>query len=590
MRCGWIPDFLGCHSVLGYIGWPDRVLGRIWRGPHEEGKRRRRGSRRSFEERDYIGDCVLARYKKMNNFNDKLGILASFCDSVKSCSVALVVLGLGALFSGCSSNTSATKTAVDEIVVAIESAPLTLDPRLGTDAYSTKISQLIFNGLFQWNDQFQLEPDLVAEYRWVTPVHLKIRLKEGVLFHDGRVLTAEDVVMTYQSVLDKETASPYRSGFEVVSSIEKTGPHSLEIRLKRPFAPFLSHLTLGILPQGRYGESPQGTGPFILSRFDAEEHVVLIRNPHYFHNPAVLKKVIFKVIKDDNLRVLELLHGRIDLVQNGIPPALIDYIRQKKDIVVQESPGITFAYLGFNLEKFPFDKIQVRQAMAHALNIPEIIAYKLNNRATPADSLLAPLHWAHADHLPTYPYDPQLAASLLDQAGFIDPDGPGPAARFSVIYETSTKKDRIGVARLISRYLKAIGIDVTVTPFEWGTFFRDINKGHFQMYSLSWVGVTDPDIYHYIFHSSQIPPLGANRGHYHNQAMDHLTEMARKTIDPQIRKRAYDQIQRILSVEVPYIPLWYEHNIVAYQKGIVDYELHPDASFESLVRVRKVFK
>jgi peptide/nickel transport system substrate-binding protein len=202
--------------------------------------------------------------------------------------------------------------------------------------------------------------------------------------------------------------------------------------------------------------------------------------------------------------------------------------------------------------------------------------------------VLAPSHWAHAQSLPFLDYDPKLAMSLLDQAGYPDPDGPGPKPRFTIQYKTSTKKDRIGVARLISRYLKAVGIEVVVTPFEWGTFFRDINKSHFQMYSLSWVGITEPDIFHYIFHSSQLPPRGANRGHYVNQAIDHLTEQARKTVDHSERKRIYGQIQRILSVELPYIPLWYENNVVAFRKNVVGYQLTPDASFSSLVQVKKL--
>lgn len=496
----------------------------------------------------------------------------------------VIVLLIISLFLGCQSS---VKTGPDEIVVAIESSPLTLDPRLATDAYSTKISALIFNGLFRWNDKFQLEPDLAASYRWVTPVHLKIRLKDNVSFHNGKPLTVDDVVATYQSVIENQVASPYRGHFDKVASIQKQGSHSLDIRLKEPFAPFLSHLTMGIIPQGRHEGTPKGTGPFMLYRFKAHEKIILVQNPHYFEGPASLRRIIFKVIKDDNLRVLELLSGRVDLVQNGIPPALIDYVRQKENVVVAEKPGINFAYLGFNLRKPPLDKIQVRQAIAHAINIPEIITYKLNKTAKRADSILSPLHWAHADNLPYQKYDPKLAASLLDQAGYPDPDGSGPLPRFTLNYKTSTKKDRVGVARLIARYLKTVGIDVKITSFEWGTFYKDINQGHFQMYSLSWVGVTEPDIFHYIFHSSQFPPQGANRGHYMNQAVDHLTEVARKTLDEKQRKHTYSQIQRILAVELPYIPLWYENNIVAYRKGIQGYELYPDASFKSLVKVRK---
>jgi peptide/nickel transport system substrate-binding protein len=314
----------------------------------------------------------LTAWEKTNIFKYKLAILTTLYKSVKPLFFVLFLvfcfccLGL----SGCRSS---PETAPDELVIGIESAPLTLDPRLATDAYSTKISRLIYSGLFKWNDHFQLEPDLAESYQWITSTHLKIRLKKEVSFHNGEPLTAEDVVKTYQSIMQNQVTSPYKTSFEKVQSIQTTGVGAIEIRLQMPFAPFLSNLTLGILPQGRYQDQPQGTGPFILKRFDADEKVVLIRNPYYFRNPALLRQITFRVVKDDNLRVLELLHGRVDLVQNGIPAGLIDYVSRQNTVIVKQEPGINFAYLGFNLKSEPLSHNTVRQAMAHAINIPEIL-------------------------------------------------------------------------------------------------------------------------------------------------------------------------------------------------------------------------
>lgn len=472
-------------------------------------------------------------------------------------------------------------------MIGIEAAPKTPnDPRLSmADAYSSKISDLIFNGLFRINERMEVIPDLVKSYQLIQPTLYRFHLKSGVVFHDGRPLTANDVKKTIEAILDPTLASPHRSLLSKIEAIHVLNDLSLEIKLAEPFAPLPDALRLGILPDGK--DIGIGTGPYKIEKFIPAEGITLTRNENYFGEKPRMARLHFKVIPDDNVRVLELLSGQVDFLQNNIPYLMVDYLRKKPALQVAVTNGVNFTYLGMNLNQEPLNKQEVREAIAHAIDVPSIIRYRFGDLATPATGILPPIHWAYEGNVKKYPYNPPLARKLLDQAGYRDPDGVGPKSRFSFTYKTSTNRERIGLARLIARYLKEVGIGVHILPFEWGTFFHDIQTGNFQLYSLTWVRITEPDIYHYIFHSSQTPPNGANRGSYKNESIDRLTTEARKTLDLPKRHELYSYTQKVIAQEIPYINLWYEKNVAVFQKNLRGVRLRPDAGFEIFTEVYK---
>lgn len=481
------------------------------------------------------------------------------------------------------------KTPRDTLVIGLEAAPITLDPRLASDAYSSKISRLIHQGLFRLNEHLEAVPDLVEKFESVGPLKYQFVLREGLSFSDGGALTAEDVKFTLESVRDPALPSPFRGAMEKIETIRVVNNRIFEITLKEPFSPFFQSLTLGIIRRG--GENPTlGTGPFELESFLPSEEIALKRNGRYLEDPSrapKISRVVFRIIPDDNLRVLELKKHRIDLVQNAVPPQLLKSLQQDSGLEQQTTEGINFSYLGINLQKDPLKSLDVRRAIAHALDIPAMIEYRMARMARPASSLLAPIHWAFEKGVEAYPYHPKKSRDLLDKAGYPDPDGGGVEPRFTVTYRTSTKKDRIGLARLVARYLKDVGIEVKILPFEWGTFFHDIQVGNFELFSLTWVGATEPDIYHYLYHSSQKPPEGANRGGYENPVIDRLTEEGRRLTDRSQRKEIYSLVQKLLAKDLPIIPLWYEDNYAVFSKRVKGVQLRPDASFDWVAGVYK---
>jgi peptide/nickel transport system substrate-binding protein len=269
-------------------------------------------------------------------------------------------------------------------------------------------------------------------------------------------------------------------------------------------------------------------------------------------------------------------------VQNAIDPDMIPWLQRDANVEVVSVPGTTFHYLGMNLDDQHLGRPLVRQAIAFAIDRDAIIRHLLEGQATPATGLLAPGHWAFTGAVTSYPHDPSRARALLDAAGFPDPDGDGPRPRFRLLYKGSMLQKRRRFAEVLQEQLAQIGVALDIRSYEWGTLYEDIRRGNFQLYALAWVGVSDPDIYYSLFHSSMTPPLGNNRGHYADPEIDRLTELGRATADRDARRTAYVAVQRRLSETLPIIPLWWTPTVVAKSIRLRGFVPQPNGSLRSL--------
>jgi len=238
-----------------------------------------------------------------------------------------------------------------------------------------------------------------------------------------------------------------------------------------------------------------------------------------------------------------------------------------------------------NLTNKILKDVRVRRALAYAINRDQIIEHRLGGMATTANSILSPFNWAYDRDLSGYSFDPKKATELLEEAGYKVNSSKKTGPHFS--YKTSTIKERIDIARMIAHQLGEVGVDAKVMPYEWGTFYRDVRRGNFQLYNLSWVGITEPDFLYEVAHSSQVPPAGLNRDRYSNPKVDALVEKGRVTMDEKERKKIYKEVQRILLEDLPFIPLWYEKNVVVYRKSLSGVKLRPDASYLTFVNIEK---
>ena len=470
------------------------------------------------------------------------------------------------------------------LVITIENQPTNLDPRIGTDSASQRLHQIIFNGLLVRNERDELEPSLAEKWERVDDRTFIFYLKKRVKFHNGKILDSEDVKYTFQSFLDKNFISLRKQAFNLLEKVEVIDKWKVKFVLKKPYSSFLINLTVGIVPKGAgedFHDKPIGTGPFKFLSQDSEK-IVLEAFKDYFEGKPKIQKLIVRIIPDAMTRALELKKGSVHLGFNVLPPDLIQFLSKDKKLKIITKPGTTYYYLGINLRDPILRNKKVRKAIAHAINKKEIISNIMRGYARPANSVLAPSNWAYEGSLNEYEYNPEKAKKLLDEAGYLEKDKN---PRFKIVYKTSNSSFGRQLGLIIKDNLKKVGIDVKIKSYEFATFYSDIIKGNFQIYSLRWIGVSDPDIFYNLFHSQNLPPKGANRVGYNNPIIDDLIERARTTYDREERKKLYSQIQKILAEDLPYISLFYGDNIAVMNKQVQGVKIYPAGDFTFLKNV-----
>ncbi len=487
------------------------------------------------------------------------------------------------------------------MVVLVASEAGDLDPRFGLSALGDKVGRLIHARLMSV-DNAASEPrfDLVESIARPDPLTYVLTLRPDAWFHDGRRLNADDVVYTYRSLMDPAVGSPKAGMTEMVASVDRTGPREVTFRLNAPYAPFLSNLEFGIVAKRHVGEDGRvreghtvGAGPFRLSERREDGSLVLSAHARWHGDGPRVPHVVFKPIRDDNSRLLALMAGTGHVIQNQVSPLLLPTLEARPSIRVLDGPSAAISYLGFNLDDPLLGDLRVRRAIAHAVDRQAIVERKYAGRAKLATGLIAPGHWAYASDVPQYPFDPARARALLDEAGLLDPDGEGPAPRMSLSLKTTTNRFRRAVALVIAHQLGQVGIRVDVRAYEWGTFFHDVKSGNFQLYTLQWPVVVEPDMFHWIFHSGSIPTpenrgKGGNRGRYRNAEVDALIEAGRREGDPARRKAIYADVQRRVAGDLPYVFLWHDDNLALIRDEIQGWEVLPTGRLAALAEVRWV--
>jgi peptide/nickel transport system substrate-binding protein len=472
----------------------------------------------------------------------------------------------------------------DAIVVAAANAPVNLDPRVGADEVSQKAHQLLYSSLVRIDDKLQVVPDVAESVDLVDPTTYVARLRRGVLFHNGRELTSADVVYTFRSFLDPSFRG--RSGaYRVVASVDPIDRYAVAFKLKEPFGSFPVNLVMGIVQEGSgaaNAREPVGTGPYKLGRFVQDDRLVLLPFDRYYGGAPANSGVVIKVVPDDTMRALELRKGSVDLVVNDLAPDVMYQLREEGRLQVATAPGSDYAYIGLNLKDPVLKHPDVRKAIGFAIDRVAIVQYLRRGFAKVAVGVIPPMSWAFEPGVFDFRHDPGEAKRLLDAAGYPDPDGDGPLPRLRLSLKTSTSEVYRIQAAAIQHDLAKVGIAVDVRSSEFQTLFADVVRGNFQMYTLQWVGVTDPDMLRRVYHSKQTPPAGLNRVAYSNDEVDRLIDAAATAVDLDRRRVLYADAQRLIADDVPYVSLWYKTNVAVFQPEIQGVRLTPIADFSFL--------
>jgi peptide/nickel transport system substrate-binding protein len=496
----------------------------------------------------------------------------------------LVALALALVLISCTRHAEP-----NALVMIIENSPANLDPRIGIDGQSERIDMLLFDALFHRNEHFDLEPMLAERWEIPNPVTYIFHLRRGVRFHDGRPLTSRDVKYTVDSMLQGVVRSAKTATYKHVDHIDAPDDATVVFHLKEPDASLMWNLSdggIGIVPEGSgadFSRHPVGSGAFRFVSQEQDQEVVIERNPSYWDtnlSPRI-ERVRLAVVPDVTTRALELRKGSADIVPSGALSAdMIEALRNNPSLQIEIAPGSVYNYLAFNLRDPILKDVRVRQAIAYAIDRDPIIHYLWRDQAEPASSILPPQSWAYNGSVRQYDHDPRRARELLDQAG----RRPGPdGVRFHLTMKTSTEETTRLLAAVLQQQLRDVGIALDIRSLEFGTFFQDVTRGAFQIFSLRWIGGNqDPDIFEYVFHTSSVPPQRANRGYYSNPHIDSLLDQARGEVDQAKRKPIYGEIQRILAEDLPYVNLWYLDNVVVHTRRVRNLKPMPSGDYDYL--------
>jgi peptide/nickel transport system substrate-binding protein len=505
------------------------------------------------------------------------------CSRYASFRIAILLLFVGAWVLPLLSCSQAPNP--NTLVMIIESSPTNLDPRVGIDAQSERIGELLFDALLTRDEHLNVQPGLAERWDIPDPLTYVFRLHRGATFHDGRPLTSRDVKWTFDSLLEGKIRSTKSAAYRSVDRIEAPDDFTVVFHLKEPNATLLWNLSegaSGIVPFGSLDEiarNPIGSGPFKFVSAEQDKEVIVERNDNYWGTNARLARVLFTVVPDATTRALELRKGSADAAINALTSDTILALEREPNLQVERAPGTVLSYLAFNLRDPTLQDVRVRQAIAYAIDRGPLLQYIWRGFAQPALSVLPPQSWAYDQDVAAYPHNPEKARQMLDAAGYRARDG----VRFHLTMKTSTEESTRLLAAVLQQQLRDVGIALDIRTFEFATFFADVTSGAFQLYSLRWIGGNeDPDIFEYSFHSNRFPPKGANRGFYSNSRVDNWIDQARRETDQNVRKHLYGEVQEVLAQDVPYINLWYFDNVLVHTRRMRNVTLNPSGNYDFL--------
>ena len=451
-----------------------------------------------------------------------------------------------------------------EIKFAIAQAPLNLDPRFATDAASERVNRLLYQPLVDFDASSQAAP-VLASWDAVSNTQYRFTLiKNRAPFHNNTPLNAADVKATYDSFATLKD-SPLTAEFANIDSIKIEADDTLLFTLKQADKHFAAKLIIGILPKSLieknhdFSHNPIGNGALKFVSWDYKLQLERVKDA---------QKITLQEVKDPTVRVLKLLRGEVDLLQGDLPPELVKYLQNQPKIVVKTAAGANFSYLGLNMQDANLKQLKVRQAIAHAINRPEIIQKVMVSNTRMAGAILPPEHYAGNEQLSPYDYNPELSKKLLQEAGVKLP--------LKLVYKTSTDAQRVRIATILQAQMAQAGIALEIRSLDWGTFFAEVKAGNFQLFGLTWVGIKTPEIYTKAFGSDNFPPNGFNRGRY-----------ADAELDKWLAEENWQMATTRIHNELPYIPLWYEGQFAAMSKNISNYSPKTDGNWDDLATITR---
>ncbi|HOL55181.1 MAG TPA: ABC transporter substrate-binding protein [bacterium] len=464
-----------------------------------------------------------------------------------------------------------------------------LDPANVTDGESTRVTEMIFEGLVGFKGETtDVIPVLATS--WTISKDGKVwtfKLRKGVKFHDGTPFNAEAVKFSFDRQFDKN--HPYYKygrweyaefALDPLQKVEIVDDYTVRFTLKYPFSPFLANLAMFscaiVSPtavkkyEADFFKNPVGTGPFKFVEWTQKDKIVLEANSDYWGGRPYLDKLIFRVIPDNSVRWLELQKGSIDAM-DGINPDDIPAIKNDPNVVFYQVPALNICYLAMNTEKKPFDNVSVRRAINYAINKKAIVDAFYGGIGIVAKNPIPPNMMGYNDKVKDYEYNPEKAKELLAKAGY-------PNGFETTLWTPSIPRVYVPqptkVAEAIQADLAKVGIKAKIVTYDWGTYLQKTREGEHDMAILGWGSDNgDPDntIYVLLDKDNTKKGVASNISFYKNDRLHDILIKAQQATSVSARKRLYEAAQEIIKSDAPWVPLAHTSAVAATRKYVKNF-------------------
>ncbi len=471
--------------------------------------------------------------------------------------------------------TTAAPSGGSNVLIAAQGAePDRLDPHLTSAYASFQVLENVYDTLVQPGDDLTMEPAL-AESWDISDDQLTwtFHLRDGVTFHNGRPLTADDVVYSYNRIMDPDVGANNAYRFGSVDSVTAVDDSTVEIHLTRPTPNLLVNIGgfkgMAIIPKeivddGSIDTHPVGTGPFRFVSSSPDQGIILEKNPDYWGDGPFLDGIQFRQIPDETTKLTDLQTGAVDWI-DSVPPQQLDSLANDNSVMVGRTPSGTYHYFALNENRKPFDDVRVRRAIAMAINRADIAEAAQFGAATPNETAIPENSFWYHEYAPFQPGDTQGAQALLDDAGVSD-------LNIDMLV-TSDYPETVTQAEVIASELQPLGITVQIDDVDFNTWLDREGSGDFDAFMLSWIGNIDPDDFYYAQHHTD---GNFNFQGYSNSQVDDLLDQARVETDPDARKALYDQAAEMIVDDASYIYLYNPENIQAWGPQVEGFSVRGD--------------
>lgn len=490
----------------------------------------------------------------------------------KLLSLLVISCFMTGLLAGCGGAKQAEKPVVkNQLIYGAEFEYEKINPVLST----TNCDDMLFRGLMRFDENNIPQKDIAEDIKVSSDGKVyDITIKQGVKFHDGVELKAEDAAFTINKILDENVVSEKSPDFAEVEKAEATGDYTLKLYLKQQFPPLLDKLTVGIIPKhafpdgkinnAAFNHKPIGCGPYMFDKWEKGKSLTLKAFPDYYGTKASITTLVFKFIPDFNARAVQLKTGEVDMA--FLEPSQVATFEKEKNLKLYIVPSADYRCMMYNMKFDLWKDVNVRKAFNYAIDRDAILKGIMYGHGITAYGPLARNKYG-TDDFTKYGYDPQQSAALLDKAGWkLGDDGfrykNGKKLAFTLTTPV-TDEVRVNIANYLADQFKKIGADVKVDALDWSV----IKIGDCEAFVLGWGSPGDADDHTYkLFHSSQMKLN--NFEHYNNPKVDALLEKARVSTDEKERAELYAEFQKELANDPPFAFLVYIDGIYGVNKNI----------------------